>query len=606
MSHPRDGQGNAPRDSLELASLASSESAERSSRSSSPSGISSSRKMSLEDQDPLRDSHDDPESGYARAGQRSYSVSSAFDFGRTLFPLSSTAGGGYAPLGGPATLDRQGGLADGSLERHKTLTYLNGLSLVVGLIIGSGIFSSPSQVNSNAGSYGASLIAWVVAGVLAWTGAASYAELGGAIPLNGGSQAYLSKIFGELTGFLFAWCAVLVLKPGSAAIIAIVFGEYVVRAVVGADVEHVNPWIEKGVAVGGLAVVILVNCVSTKATTRAGDILMVFKFVALVGITVTGIVVAVTGLSSGGKASQEWKTGWFQNTNTDISGWAVALYGGLWAFDGWDNTSYVTGEFKRTRDIPRVIHTAMPLVIISYILANVSYFLVLPQSIIESTNAIAVQFGAKVFGSIGSLVLALVVSMSCIGALNATIFTSGRLVYIAGKEGYLPSVFGKLGACGQPTEPTPLSEDNRFKARVCRLFSSDTSRTPINAMALNGALVLVYIVVGEFKTLVTFYGVAGYTFYFLTVLGLIVLRIREPYLERPYKTWISTPIIFCCVSLFLLSRAVISEPLQTLIVVAFIIVGVPVYGWRVHRRDGRLNFGSLSRVFSEGKWKFWR
>lgn len=341
MSHPRDGQGNVPRDSLELASLASSESAARSPRSSSPSGISSSRKLSLEDQDPLGEAHD-PESGYARSGQRSYSVSSAFDFGRTLFPLSSTAGG-YAPLGGVAsTLDRQGGFADGSLERHKTLTYLNGLSLVVGVIIGSGIFSSPSQVYTNAGSPGASLIAWVVAGVLAWTGAASYAELGGAIPLNGGSQAYLSKIFGELAGFLFTWCAVLVLKPGSAAIVAIVFGEYVERAVVGADVERVNPWINKGVAVGGLFFVILVNCISTKVATRAGDIFMIFKFVALIGITVTGIVVAITGLSSSGHASEEWKTGWFQDTNSDISGWAVALYAGLWAFDGWDNVSQET------------------------------------------------------------------------------------------------------------------------------------------------------------------------------------------------------------------------------------------------------------------------
>lgn len=338
----RSNFNNAPRDSLELASLASSspDTTARSSRSSSPSGISSSRKLSLEDQDPLGDfSHGDPESGYSRSGQRSYSISSAFDFGRTLFPLSSTAAGGYAPLGAPSTLEREGGLADGSLERHKTLTYLNGLSLVVGVIIGSGIFSSPSQVNANAGSPGASLIAWVVAGVLAWTGAASYAELGGAIPLNGGSQVYLSKIFGELAGFLFTWCAVLVLKPGSAAIIAIVFGEYVVRAIVGADVEQVNPWIGKGVAFGGVFVVIFVNCISTKVATRVGDIFMIFKFVALLGITVTGIVVAITGLSSSGSASNEWKSGWFKDTNADISDWAVALYAGLWAFDGWDNVS---------------------------------------------------------------------------------------------------------------------------------------------------------------------------------------------------------------------------------------------------------------------------
>lgn len=256
----------------------------------------------------------------------------------------------------------------------------------------------------------------------------------------------------------------------------------------------------------------------------------------------------------------------------------------------------MVGEFKRpNRDIPRVIHTAMPLVILSYLLANVSYFLVLPHSVIGSSNSIAIDFGDKVFGSVGALVLALVVSLSCVGSLNATTFTSGRLFYIAGKEGYIPAIFGNLGACG-------VSPDNRFQRRLCRILGDGTAigRTPVNAMALNGALILIYIILGEFKTLVTFYGVAGYTFYFLTVLGLIVLRIREPHLERPYKTWISTPIIFCCVSLFLLSRAVISEPLQTLIVVAFVIAGVPVYFWSVYRRDGRIEIGIPSGL------KFWK
>ncbi|KAJ5753802.1 uncharacterized protein N7511_007955 [Penicillium nucicola] len=601
-------QGNrngnlAPRDSLELASLASSSPVSvGSSRSSSPDGISSSRKLSLEDEDPLGESHRDAEleSGRSR-GLRSYSISSAFDFGRTLFPLSQTQGG-YAPVGTPA--DRQ---VDGSLERNKTLTYLNGLSLIVGLIIGSGIFSSPSQVNANAGSPGASLIVWAVAGLLAWTGAASYAELGGAIPLNGGSQVYLSKIFGELPGFLFTWCAVLVLKPGSAAIISIIFGEYVVRAFVGADVGDVNPWINKGVAFGGLLAVTLLNCVSTKFATRIGDFFMFFKFVALLGVTVIGVIVAVTGLSSGGDANEEWKTtGWFEGTNTEISDFAVALYAGLWAFDGWDNTNYVTGEFKNpNRDLPRVIHTAMPLVILSYLLANVSYFLVLPHSTIEASNTVAVQFGAKVFGAVGALVLALVVSASCFGALNATTFTSGRLVYAAGKEGYLPSLFGRIGFSATPsTGPPPggrLRSRSWARKSLSRVFGDQATLglTPIYAMAFNGALTTIYIVVGEFGTLVTFYGVAGYTFYFLTVLGLIVLRIREPHLERPYRTWISTPIIFCCVSLFLLSRAVIAEPLQTLIVVAFIITGVPVYYWRIYKRDGRFDFPSW-------KLKFWK
>lgn len=600
-----------PRDSLELASLASSnQSPTSSSRSSSPSGISSSRKLSLSNEDPLTNINPELTPRPPQHG-RSYSVSSAFDFAANLFPLSSTTAG-YSVIEGAAA-----GAADpsgASLEKYKSLTFINGLSLIIGLIIGSGIFSSPAQVNINAGSYGASLLVWVLAGVLAWTGAASYAELGGAIPLNGGAQAYLSKIFGDLTGFLFTWSAVLVLKPGSAAIVAIIFGEYVVRAAVGADTDDVPKWIEKGVAIAGLVLVTIFNCVSTKLGTRMGDIFMFFKFIALLAITITGIIVAATGFTfTSQQPNTDWKTaGWFENTNTDPSSWAVALYAGLWAFDGWDNTNYVIGEFLHPgRDLPRVIHTAMPLVIISYIFANLSYIFVLSQATITSSNTIAVKFGSVVFGSIGSLVLAIIVAASCFGALNAGTFTTGRLIYAAGKEGFLPSILGHIGMPGA----APYDSTNRFqrKSRVHRAlvrFVVDDDGalgfTPINAMLANAVLTTIYIIVGEFGTLVTFYGVAGYTFYFLTVLGLIVLRVREPYLERPYRTWLSTPIIFCCVSLFLLSRALFAKPFQAVIVVAFVAAGVPVWFWRVKGKSGARNGSRRHEAEDEQWWKFWR
>lgn len=333
------------RDSLELASLASSSPGSRfSTESTSSSGLPSSRKLSLEAEDPL-DVNNAAASGRPGVHGRAFSVSSAFDFGSNMFPLSSSAGGGngYARIG-DAIAASEGGAAigGGNLEKHKTLTYLNGLSLIVGLIIGSGIFSSPGQVIARAGSPGASLLVWVIAGVLAWTGAASYAELGGAIPLNGGAQVYLSKIFGELAGFLFTWSAVIVLKPGSTAIIAIIFGEYIVRAIVGAEAETVNPWIEKGVAFAGLALVTFLNCLSTKLGTKIGDMFMFMKFAALLAVTVIGIIVAVTGFSTTGQANTDWKThGWFEGTSKSVSSWAVALYAGLWAFDGWDNVSFL-------------------------------------------------------------------------------------------------------------------------------------------------------------------------------------------------------------------------------------------------------------------------
>lgn len=250
----------------------------------------------------------------------------------------------------------------------------------------------------------------------------------------------------------------------------------------------------------------------------------------------------------------------------------------------------------------------MPLVIISYIMANVAYIFVLPLADIKSSNTVAVMFGMKVFGGLGSLILALIVSASCFGALNATTFTSGRLVYAAGKEGYLPAIFGKIGV-GSGAEPSLSTLQTRswFSKKLAKIFGDEDAGlffTPVNAMVLNALLTAVYVVMGEFSTLITFYGVAGYSFYFLTVLGLIILRVKEPYLERPYKTWISTPIIFCCVSLFLLSRAVFAEPIQTVIVVCFVIAGVPIFYWRVR---GRNQIKPRERSGSDAVgWKFWK
>ncbi|QUC22599.1 uncharacterized protein UV8b_06840 [Ustilaginoidea virens] len=599
------------RDSLELASLVSSSMLNEGAASevSSRPSISSSRRLSLvEEEDPL-------DGGNPAAGGlgRSHSGSSTFDFAATLFPLSSTTGdGGYAPIGASTSGARPGGgaLGGGSLEKRKTLTYLNGLSLVIGLMIGSGIFSSPSQISAKVGSPGAALVVWVVAGALAWTGAASYAELGGAIPLNGGAQVYLAKIFVELAGFLFTWTAVLVLKPGSSAIIAIIMGEYFVRAIIGAQAEHVNPWVNKSVALVGIFAVTLFSCISTRMATRINDLLMFFKFAALLFVTVVGIVVAATGHTFKGEKDVAWRAkDWFSDTSLDLSSWAVALYGGLWAYDGWENTNYVVGEFRSPgRDLPRVIHTALPLVITSYVLANVAYFLVLPVEEVNGSNTVAVMFGSKVFGPVGSVTIALMVSASCLGSLTSSTFTTGRLVYAAGKEGYLPEVFGRIGV-GNGDSSLSTQRTRGWLSRTAHRLLGDGEMglffTPIYALVLNGVITAAYCVVGEFGTLVTFYGVAGYTFYFCAVLGLIVLRVREPGLERPYKTWITTPIIFCCVSLFLLSRAVFARPVQTLAVVGFVIAGIPVYFWRIRQRDG------LRRsVGDDGQrrpwWRFWR
>ena len=257
-----------------------------------------------------------------------------------------------------------------------------------------------------------------------------------------------------------------------------------------------------------------------------------------------------------------------------------------------------------------MIHSALPLVIVAYLFANTAYFLVLPLSITSTSTTIAVAFGSQVLGPLGSLLLALTVSGSCVGALNATIFTSSRLFYAAAKEGYLPSIFGRLGLRSRrlvrlPSRTAPGQQERGIRRLLAKLCADDSTNavflTPIPALLLNFGLTAMYITLGTFRTLLTFYGVAGYFFYFLTVLGLLILRVKEPSLNRPYKCFLGTPVIFCCVSLFLLSRSVVAEPWTSLAVVGFVIIGFAVGLWR-------MKTGSWERQKQSESvgWKFWK
>ncbi|KAH9946044.1 L-methionine transporter [Epithele typhae] len=464
---------------------------------------------------------------------RSYSMS-GFDFQHDLLPLS-------ASLSEPDEVHLESG--------EKRLGLVNGIALIVGLQIGSGIFSSPGVVVANVHSVGASLLVWLAAGVLGWTGASSFAELGSSIPVNGGAQAYLQYSYGPLVSYLFAWTAISALKPaGGNAVISLIFAEYLNRLFWHTTRDEISPddipqWSIKITAVVAVLLV-SVLCVATPTLgTRAAVVFTTVK----VSITVIGLVQLARG-----HASSSFSEPLFENTSTSPSTYALALYSGLWAFDGWDQANYVGGEMKNPeKSIPRAIHSSMAIVMFLFILANVAYFAVLDRATVGLSNTVAIDFGRAVFGPVGGAVFAAMVAFSCFGALNGSFFTSARLIYVAGKEGYLPALFGR--------------HNSRLK-------------TPLNAMCLQATLTIAFILVGGgFRSLINFAVVASWAFYFLTVLGLVILRVKEPTLERPYKTWIITPLVFCAVCLFLLCMPIIAAPLEAMAVLGFVLVGVPIY-----------------------------
>ncbi|KAF8910960.1 L-methionine transporter [Gymnopilus junonius] len=473
------------------------------------------------------------ESSHGRRG-RSYSVS-GFDFQHDLLPLS-------ASVTDPGNLHAEG--------TEKSISLINGkcIALIVGLQIGSGIFSSPGVVVANTHSVGASLLVWLASGLLAWTGASSFAELGSAIPQNGGAQAYLSYAYGPLVSYLFAWTAIIALKPGGNAVISLIFAEYLNRMIWHTTRDEVSPddipqWAIKLTAIGAVLVVTALCVGAKKLGTRVAVIFTAVKIL----VTVLGIVQLARG-----KASSSLKQPLFDGSSSSPSSYSLAFYSGLWAFDGWDQANFVGGEMTQPeKNIPRAIHSSMILVTLLFLLANISYFVVLDKNIVGLSNTVAMDFGRALFGPIGGSLFAFMVAFSCFGALNGSFFTSSRLVYAAGRERYLPAIFGKLHS---------------------------GRRTPLNAALLQAGITITFILIGSgFRSLINFSVVASWAFYFLTVLGLVILRIKEPTLERHVGTWITTPLIFCGVALFLLCMPIIAAPKEAAAVLGFVLAGIPVY-----------------------------
>lgn len=342
----------------------------------------------------------------------------AGDYGDREGSVSATArGSGSGSRAGGSSRYRphtRGYSRDRLAERRVTL--IDGIALTIGVQIGSGIFSSPGVVTLNTGSIGASIVIWLLSGLLAWTGASSFAELGASIPLNGGSQAYLNYSFGPLSAFLYTWSALTALKPGAGAIIATIFGEYVARILFhatgkAADHPHetgldgIPAWSIKLLAVAIAALITAAHAFSNKLGTRTQIATTIVKLLALTAVPILAIVQAARGKTSPSSQQAFSSLGeLFKGSSTSPSAYALALYSGLWAFDGWDQSCFVAGEMKRVeKDLPRVIHISLATVILIFLSAVVSYFVVLPAELVKRTNTVALDFGSAIFGTVGGI-----------------------------------------------------------------------------------------------------------------------------------------------------------------------------------------------------------
>ncbi|CEO99839.1 Amino acid permease/ SLC12A domain-containing protein [Plasmodiophora brassicae] len=422
---------------------------------------------------------------------------------------------------------------DGSDDRLKgNLGTFSGMCLVMGLMIGSGIFSTPGKVVALVGSPTTAISLWVAGGLLTFCGTFSYIELGTMMPRSGGEQAYLEAAFRRpraLVAFLFCWVMILCIRPGSEAADCIIFAKYVVVPFLG-DADH-DGFREKCLAVVAITSITLVNMAATRLAVVVHDVLTCIKIAVVTLIALTGVLVAAGAIAITDTPAN-FSTG-FHGSASNVSNYASATFLVMWAYDGWNNLSYSAGELgDPVRQLPRATALGVLFATCLYVLANFAYFMVVPLAdLVASSELLAGTFFNVVFGGVmGAHVFPMLLALSAYGAVSAMVFSAGRVAQAAALAGVLP-----------------------YSAYFRHLHAA--TGTPVRALALNWLLTVALIVSppsrNAFDFLVDLVSYPEWVFYGLSVVGLIVLRYTGGDVHRPFKVPTVLPVLFIAAALFL-------------------------------------------------------
>jgi amino acid transporter len=417
---------------------------------------------------------------------------------------------------------------------QQTISVTDAIALIVGVVIGIGIFKTPSMIAANTGRNDVFLLAWLAGGVISVIGALCYAELAAAYPHTGGDYHYLTRAFGRKVGFLFVWSRMTVIQPGSIAMLAFVFGDYL------STILPLGP----SCLYAALSVFILtaLNLLGVQKGKWTQNLLTAIKVIGLLMVVLVGMMAS----------SSTPMVPAHPNPGTSFG---LAMVFVLLTFGGWNEAAYISAElYEVRRNMVRALLWGVGIITVIYLLTNLAYLRGLGLKEMGQSEVVAADLMRRILGEGGAQFISLLIIVSALGAINACIFTGARTNYALGQDF---SMFGFLG---------------KWQER---------SNTPANALLFLGAISLMWVLLGAFVrkgfvAMVEYTAPVFWCFFLLAGLSVFVLRIKEPEISRPFRVplYPFTPLFFCMTCVYMLQSSVVYVGAGAFVGLAVLAAGV--------------------------------
>jgi basic amino acid/polyamine antiporter, APA family len=421
-----------------------------------------------------------------------------------------------------------------------TLSLTDAIAIIVGIVIGAGIFETPALVAANSDRGSVVLLTWLLGGAISLIGALCYAELATTYPHVGGNYEYLKRAFGQNLAFLFAWARMTVIQTGSIALLAFVFGDY------ASQLFRLGAWSSSIYALGAIALLTSFNILGIRQGKRIQNWLTAITILGLVTIIGLGLFLAPSPPSSPPTLAS--------------SNWGSAMLFVLLSYGGWNEAAYISAEIRQPqRNIVRSLLWSIGIVTALYVLINVAFLRGLGVAGMAQSQAIAADLMGQALGEPGAVLISVLIAMTALGSLNASIFTGARTNYAFGQDVSLVSFLGQWRT---------------------------QSGTPMTGFLVQGAIALILVLMGTFtrngfEAMVDYTAPVFWFFFLLSGISLFLLRIQDPDRLRPFQVplYPVTPLLFCAVCGYLLYSSVVYTGLEAIVGVMVVALGIPFLHW---------------------------